>query len=86
MEVEEEEPEECGECCQEADAGIRVPGGGFLHLVRENGRHRAPSHWTPNPIPMELRPLIETLRRIRDVNVDEIRALRNAYWTISMAD
>jgi len=61
VEVEEEEPEECGEQCEEAEAGIRVPGGGFLHLLRENARHGAPSHWTP--IPTELRPLIETLNK-----------------------
>jgi len=86
VEVEEEEPEECRECCEEAEAGIRVPGGGFLHLVGENGRHGAPSHWTPNPIPMELRRLIETLRRIRNVNVDEIRGLRNEDSTMGVAD
>lgn len=47
VEVEEEEPEECGEGSEEAESGVRVFGGGFLHLVGEKCRHGAPSHWMP---------------------------------------
>ena len=50
VEVEEEEPEEYGEGSEKAKSGIRVFGVCFLHLVGENTRHGAPSHWVVVPI------------------------------------